>query len=349
MASGQDAGLDDLLGLVKDICTKDQVQSLLRAAKQSEGQRSSVRIAGKLDDIVSHNLRDAIQAGKIAREAVYSLVSEAEESGRQHIFYFVPKDERVKDACNDSPRVASRLFGGPNWKVERNFPNYHLKSSGFEWADFRTVPTASPDLEGWVVKAYAGVTRQKHVGTRPEPPNRIAKIFEEIPSRDVYLARWHPFGLLELRLPLEKRQRVLLASVRALWAAISAAVSSDDFEPYDLTPACRRIIDRYADHSDVYRLGDAHLLDSGGGTTKISARRGEEHLMEVEDRRKATEIFEQCRLLVVVWLLNQASHDTGDQLRTVVGGSRPNEVAMVSRTTAKAVDHVTHRLHQFTR
>lgn len=348
MASNPDASLDELLELVKEVCTKDQIQRLLRAAKKTEGDGSEVRITGSAKAVVFQHLRDAIQTGKVSREAVYALIGESEESGKQHIFYFKPKDERVIDACNDAERIASRLFG-PDWKNERSFPRYHFRASEFQWTDFRIMPTEVPGQAGWVAKAYAGIMRVKHVDTRREAPNRIVKVFEEALSREIYLVRWRASGLLELRVPLEKKHKMLLGSVHALWTAIASAVSSNDFEPFDLMMACRRIIDSYAENAEDYRLGDAHLLDSGGGTARLSPGSGEEHLMHVEARRRAIELFVQCRLLVVVWLLNDDSHDTDLELRTVVGKSRPNEVAMVSRTTAKAVDHVTRRLLQFAR
>jgi hypothetical protein len=346
MASGPDANLDELLDLVRLVCAQDQIQRLLRQAKEADGAGSAVRYGGKLDVLVYQHLRDAIQTGKVSRDAVYALVGESEESGNLHIFYFAPKDDRVRQACNDAERVASRLFG-PNWRAERGFPKYHFREGGFEWTDFRSTPTADPDRSGWVAKAYAGVMREKHVETRTEPPNRTLRVFEPVLAREIFLIRWHPWGLLELRVPLERTHKAILDSLHGLWSAAQSAISSDDFHPFDLTPACRRMIDRYEENTHDYRLGDVHLLDSAGGTTRVSPRSGEEHLMHVEDRRRAIELFDRCNMLVVVWLLSADAHGTKRELRSVVGKLRPNEVVMVSKTTAKAVDHVTHRLRQF--
>lgn len=346
MAADDGRSIDQLLDLVKRVCTKDQIQRLLREAKQIGEDGNTIRITGKIDTIVSQHLRDAVQLGRIDDEAIRRLIGESEESGRQHIFYFRPKDERVIQACNDAERVAFRLLG-PRWREDRGFPRFYLNPMGFEWTDFRSSPSDRDSHGGWTAKAYAGIFREKHVDTKEEGPNRIVKIYERVLSREIYLVRWHAWGLLELRVPLERTSKALFASVRALWTSIESAVSSDDFEPFDLTNPCRRMLARYAEHGDDYRLGDAHLLDSEGGTARLSPRAPEDHLMNVEARRRAVELFDRCRMLVVVWLLKEERHDAGGELRTVIGKLRSNEVVILSRTTAKAVDHVTRRLCRF--
>ena len=344
--------LDELLELVRLVCTQDRVKHLLRKAKEAGGDKSTVRVSGKFDALVSQHLRDAIQVGAVSRSAVYDLVGESEESGKQHIFYYKPRDEKVIAHYNDGRRIAERLFGA-SWEAERGFPHYHIRSTGLEWADFRIVPAAQAGRCDWVAKLYSGVMREKHVDTireapsRAEGPSRIIKIFEEFLSREIYLARWHHFGLLELRVPLEPSHKALWNSVLGLWNAIEPAVSSDAFEPFDLMSACRRIINQYADHAGAYRLGDTHLLDPQGGSAKISPRSGEDHLMHDDVRRRAIELFDQCRMLVVIWLLDEGSHDTKEELRSVIGKIRPNEVVIASRTTDKAVLNVTHQLCRF--
>jgi hypothetical protein len=251
----------------------------------------------------------------------------------------------VVDAANDLERVAARLFGA-NWRDSCDFPRYHSKPSAFTWTDFRSIGDADRSSNGWVAKAYVGALREKHIETRPEEPNRIAKIYEEVLCRDIFLVRWHTSGLLELRVPAGKTQKALLVSMRGLWTAIEPAIRSDDFEPLDLTPVCLRIIDQHGANSEEYRLGNAHFLDPAGGTTKVSARSSEEHLMDVETRKRAVQLFDRCRMLVVAWLLDEERYGIGGELRTVIGRLRPNEVLIVARTMPKVVDHVTHRLCQ---
>lgn len=347
-----DANMEDLLDLVRLVCTQDHIRHLLRRAKEAGGDKSPVRISGKLDELISQHLRDAIQLGAVTTASVYDMVAEAEESGKQHIFYYRPRNTRVIDACNDGRAIAGRLFG-VDWEAERGFPNYHIRSKGLEWSDFRVQAAPQPGRADWVAKLYSGVMRQKHVDTiredrdRSGGPSRIIKIYEEYLSREIYLARWHHFGLLELRVPLEPSHKALWGSVLGLWNAIDPAVSSEDFEPFDLMSACRRIINQYADHGDLYRLGDTHLIDPQGGSARISPRSGEDHLMHDDVRRRAIELFDQCRMLVVVWALDEQRHDSKDELRSVIGKIRPNEVVIGSKTTAKAVMHVTHQLRHF--
>ena len=344
MAIDQDsASLDDLLRLVKLVCTKEQVQGLLRQAKDI-GEKP-VRVSGNFDAVALH-LRDAIQTEVVTKQSVYELVGEAEENGNQHIFYFKPKSDRTLETCNDVERVAASILGA-EWQSDRRFPRYFINPSGEEWADFRTTRMDESGKSDWVAKLYSGTIRQKLIDTRKEGPNRIAKIYEETPSREVFMARWHHFGLLELRVPLEKTHKLLIGSVQRLWRVIEPAISSEDFEPFDLMGACRRIIDQDDDHKDLYRLGDAHFLDQTGGLTRITPRSGDHHLKQDRARREAVKLFEECRLLVVVWFLTDKDHGTKDELRSVIGKFRQNEVTMISKTTARAVMHVTHQLRRF--
>lgn len=341
--------LDQLLTLVKENCSKEHVQHLLRKTKKESPGKGVVRIEGSAERVVDQNLRDAIQTGALSWDDVYKLIEECEESGKQHIFYFRPKIDAEVDICRDADAFAEKLFG-VNWREDRDFPRRHFAQSYIDWADYRVISATEDGGPGWIAKLYSGVLKQIYIRTERHgegPEGRVHKVFIEKLAREVHLARWHPHGILELRVPLDATVKEVLNSVRGLWEAIAPAVSADLFEPIDLLPACRKIIDQHAANTATYRLGDAHFEDETEGSLRMSPKKPNQHLMDDDKRRQAVEILDVCRLLVVVWLLNEAAHDTKEELRTTIGKLRPNQLVLVSRTTEKALLHVIRQLRDF--
>lgn len=334
--------LDKLLALIRAKCTNNQVQKLLRAGKRESNE---VRISGAKDELIFQNLHRAILDGAITSECAYEMLCDAEESGQQHIFYFqVNKDK--SGIFNDAEAIASNLFG-PDWRAVMNFPRLHLNPVGWEWADFRIYPMPTPGKTAWVLKAYSGQIRRKLVDRRPINDNLEAEYYERQLTREVLLVRWHQDGLLELRVPREDSRKTLMRSLLGLWEAIKPSVPEEHFEPFDLTAACTWMIDHYDENSHVYALCDAHFEDDQAGSARFSPPSVEDHLMSDETRQKAIKMYKQCRMLGVVWQLDEEAHGTPAKLRSVIGKYGVNNVSIGSKTTDKAVKHVTHQLRRY--
>ena len=75
---------EDLLKLIQQHCTGEQITALLRQSKGNEGVRVS---AENKDQLVQRNLRDALDAHAINIDRVYDLLRDAEENGNHHTFY----------------------------------------------------------------------------------------------------------------------------------------------------------------------------------------------------------------------------------------------------------------------
>jgi hypothetical protein len=78
------AQYDDLLRLVTENCTIEQVKAVLRPALGNKNVKLS---ANSKEELVDKNVRAALSSHSLDVEKVYELLRESEENGPQHIFY----------------------------------------------------------------------------------------------------------------------------------------------------------------------------------------------------------------------------------------------------------------------
>ena len=152
--------------------------------------------------------------------------------------------------------------------------------------------------------------------------------------------------MLELRVPQEAKRNELLESASGLWIAIGRGLSEDDFEPFNLNPACMRLIEKHQDFGELCRLGDARVQDEQRGSAKFAPPSGRDHLMSNVTREQAIRLYRLCNELVVTWFLNREAHDTQGELRTAIGKYGANNIHVRAKTTGKAVQHVTDQLRR---
>jgi hypothetical protein len=330
--------LDKMLILVEQVCTKSAIQDLLRRAQSDD---ASVRVSGNKGEVINTHLKSAINSGAIEKSLVYNALCSAEENGNQHIFYYVPKTKGFHVKYSDATAIPLNLLGA-NWQSQYRFPRFELMPAGIVWSDFRTVKT--PDGQfNWILKLYAGNERRTFLEERAEGDNFI-RIYTKTLSREVYLVKWHHFGLLEMRVPRQSSQKAIMESLFGLWTMVEKAISSEDFETFDLTKASRELIDRHSSQNARYRLGDVYFMDDDTGSARFAPPSSEDDVMDHESREKAIKYFETCRELTVIWLPSSATDAIEDELRTVIGKVRPNGILIASQATATAVDYVTYRL-----
>lgn len=333
--------LGKLLSLVEQLCTRNVIASLLREARNAGGQ---VRVAGTKQELTFVHLRAAIETGALSLERVYDVLRSAEENGSQHIFLYRARSSHLTKKYGQADAIASRLFG-MNWEREMHFPQLHLLPRGVVWSDFRFDKPSDKLGAGWTAKLYAGIERVTLAEEREEG-DRIIRIYERTTSREVFLIRWHEAGLLELRVPRDASSKGVISSLYDLWGSVKAAVDEKDFQPVDLARASGRLLSGYSP-SVGYRLGSAHFTDRHRGSLQITPSSDSDDLLADPIRERAARVFDTCMELTVIWLPT-STNEIEDELRTVMGSVRPNDVLIPSRANAKAVDYVTDRLWQLT-
>lgn len=134
---------EELLGLVQELCTTEQVKELLRSAREraEKGHKREVRISGDdKADVIHGNLRDAINNRKVDIAAVYELLHRAEENGDQHVFYFRPRRGNA-EALREQVKIESvgRALLGADWRDQ--VPARWIAVLSIELIRVRAIPT----------------------------------------------------------------------------------------------------------------------------------------------------------------------------------------------------------------
>lgn len=332
---------DPILELVRKHCKHDRIEDFLREAKKLDPE---IKSSGSSDEIVFQHLKEAIRGGAELADAAIDMLVDSEESGQQHIFLFKPRSEDVRRAASDAESVASRLFG-PDWRAESGFPLVLARPRGERWADFRIGPTGEKG-SGWTAKLYSGKLRWESQGRTPTDAETEIEVWKQRLGRDIKLVRWHADGMLELRVPQEAKRTELLEAAGSLWTAVERALSEADFEPFNLNPACMKLIERYQDFGELCRLGDARVQDEQRGSATFAPPTGRDHLMSNVTREQAIRLYRLCNELVVTWFLSREAHGTQGELRTAIGKYGANNIHVRAKTTGKAVQHVTDQLRR---
>jgi hypothetical protein len=186
--------LNEVLSLVENLCTADQVRDLLRTRKGNENIRIS---AEDKDTLVQRNLRTAIETKAVEIEKVHDLIRDAEENGNQHIFYY-RATQKLADALT-LEHVAKQLWGASWNKTVAEFPSIRLKPDAFKFSDFRMFSTHKP--KDWILKVYGQKTIMRPTGkTNIEQDGSEWREFAPEHLRIILSARWNSPDLLEIRI-----------------------------------------------------------------------------------------------------------------------------------------------------
>jgi hypothetical protein len=339
----QSVDVDKLLKLVEQECTAEAVRDLLRKAKKADEQ---VRVSeANKSAIIQRNLREALDRRSIEYDQVYSLLCAAEENGSQHIFYYRTTTEQAETLYNEPERVATALFG-PMWRETVGVPQFHLEPIDTVWSHFRIEHREGGHMT-WTAKLYSGLERRDFIREEEKEGNLVLRVYEKRLSREVYLVRWHSWGLLELRVPRSGSRKVVLEWLGVLWSAIQAAIKPEDFEPWQLHEVCLNLIKRRVPNKGRYRLGNARMMDQQTGIAEFTPPSNEEDLCSDPARDQAVRLYHECHELGVYWLEQTNTPGPQVELRTIIGKCKPNDVLIAAKTTAEAVDYVTYRLREF--
>ncbi|MEN1705270.1 MAG: hypothetical protein AAGJ54_07105 [Planctomycetota bacterium] len=230
-----------IIGLIGDACTNNQIRYLLRNLKTDDPQ---IRVSGG-SDILLNQLKSAYHRGSLSMDDLRVLLASGEENGRQHIFFYRPKQGHASD-FRDPNEVASRLWGN-RWRSSMGFPQFHLSPTEMEWGDFRI--DFKPDLKNpeWTIKIYAGRQIEKLLDVVEKPSGNsilITKKLERKWIRLVWVIKWRPRGLLEIRVPAVQRESLSACREERdqVWEMVRKGIQRSSFNPLDLQPAMNALV-----------------------------------------------------------------------------------------------------------
>ncbi|MCC6394769.1 MAG: hypothetical protein IT167_29515 [Bryobacterales bacterium] len=322
------------------MCTAEQIQSLLRLHKGSDGVRIT---AENKEALVSRNLRDAVDAKVITEEQVNNLIRGAEENGGQHIFYFrCTKAYGAKLSLN---LVAENLWG-KNWATKMQFPRYELKENDFVWADARQwSPEKKP--RDWTLKVYGDEVHHRFLGESHEDGKKLlVRKYAVEQKRRVLLARWNDPDILELRVPSDESRRRVLGWVQKLWNMLQTGLQRSEFKEWDLTKARSKMVAEAKANSKYYTTRDTVLLDPNSNAVEFHPHSAQGDLFASDATTQAIDGLLKansgCIQTSTTWLARDGV--LSKDLRTYIGGMSTNELIVREHCEARDLDYVTDQL-----
>ena len=337
--------LEEALELEERLCTADQIQDLLRAHKGEEQVRIT---AESKEDLVRRNLRNAIEARSVALDSVFNLIREAEESGDQHVFYFRAKHKNLSEAMN-LEFFAKHLWGTGWEKQMEQFPAIRLKPNDFRYADLHRPNPKKP--KDWLLKIYGHSVITRATGkVEQRGQNTFWREFIEEPLRIVLVARWNNPDLLELRIQRNESRRRMEAWLQQIWTMLKPGMISDQFEEWDLSKVAAQLILQQDKNQKTYEFRDASVVDGKGGVhAKFQADSDTGNLWASEETKEAIKRYMEaksaCDALAITWLSNPRGLPQND-LRTMLGARRRNEMIVPGHCSPGDLDYVTDQLRQ---
>lgn len=378
---------DAFYELVAQLCTTDQIKKLLR--KHWSRSEKNVKLTNDNKwKLATENLRHAVRSGAVPADEARDLVNRVEENGRQHVFYFEPARDSVRQRLRDGQRLARDLVGD----LLPSLPRYGPKEEAFIWADFRLGEPADKPRD-WKAKVYGHEVHYHYVGREIIQGGVARRPVEAEEERVVALARWNEPDagssdpeipeLLELRVPFEISRTRIEDRVNRLARMLFPAIDFAELEPWNLSRALRRLIMEQDRHSDLYRLGAVRLVDAAGGSAELAPYTPGQSLFQLRERRQAVDLLlsgrGECRDLVVTWLSGGSGGALTRNVTTLIAARkevwpswRPEETRAASESrrlegmlepalptwhelviksdaTPEGVDHVTRQLRSFNR
>lgn len=342
---------DTFYKLLDEHCIAEQIKDLMRETKKNVAKEVAKEIVlGDNKEETIKNLRHAIAHNAISFEDAANLLREAEENGRQHIFFFKAANASVRSLLRRPDEIISRLFGDEYDYM--GFPRFERTPDQYEWADFRTQYRSKP--RDWVAKLYGHETRLSFVSEKRTVSGGIIKHWEPEVGRTVLVARWNDPDVMEIRIDNWSITRDSLKQrVRTLFEFLAPALSPDDLRPWDLQVVRQNIVKDRTSNGKLYHVGGLELLDSHSGRNTFMPRSDEETADDATERAKAIDALiggkATCRTSVVRWLSNGADGSLSEDLRTVCGSNDSHELTVSSRVSSVALDYVTDQLRSFDR
>lgn len=339
--------LDEILSLVEKLCTAEQVRDLLRTRKGDENIRIS---AEDKEQLIRRNLRTAVESKTIEIQKVFALIADSEENGNQHVYYYRAPQKLAELLTFE--HVARQIFGASWEKAVAGFPSIRLKPDGYKISDFRHFTERKP--KDWILKIYGQKTILVSTGkTNTEADGSVWRQFVPENLRIVLSARWNHPDLLEIRLQRNESRRRVEEWDKLVWSMLAAAMTREQFRPWELKAAMRNIALQAEDNTEIYDFRDVGVVDEAndilGNFQTVS---DEGILFKSQLTREAVKGFlesgGELNALAVRWLARPTS-EPREEIRTLLGSRQLHEMVVAAHCLPGDLDYVTSQLRAFSK
>jgi hypothetical protein len=334
-----------LFNLINNHCSIPQIQSVLR--KYKDINRKIIKIDGDNKESILGNLKQGYEESIIPIDDLYDLIRESEENGHQYIYYYKIKNSSHTKKYSNLKKITKDLFSSNG--ANKNFPNLLHLPQNFTWVDLRFT---NGDNNGWTGKLYDKEERWKQISQK-YLSNNLVKEYEKTIDRVVYVLKWLPSGLLELRISKTDSDsfKSRKSRLEAFWRKISPAIRKTEFEKWDLSNVRINLLEKRDNNSNIYILSGTKLKDLQKGVARFDPYLEDDDLFSAKARELAIDAYLNnngyCNSLIVSFKADNSNRALDKNLRIIIGVYQTNEVLINSKIGSKEIDYVRKRLYEF--
>ena len=249
---GTKAECEAIWKLLQEVTSLSVVADFLKSRKQHFS-------SGSWDEMLEKRIFPLIARGMLTTNDLASLLSEAEQFGRCHVFLYkttkekalqLLDDSRIKGLC-EKKKTLSLLNGSVIW----NTPITPTLSSIKTDTDAGNTSKTFRVLE----------TRSERQFLKEEIVNDIiTRSWKQANVRAVNSLRLHPSGLLEIRIQSHHSSTKYEADITRIWKVIGDFLPVTEFSPFSLSKAKSKLWAARGDLTKKIRFKDSLLMNAVG-------------------------------------------------------------------------------------
>jgi len=235
-ANADDGDAREIYKLLEEFCSASHLKNLVKAYRPSQKE---FPISVPSEELL-RSIAKLHGAFHIPTKALEDILERAEENGRQHIFLYTPATKAAKDRLNKFENVQKVLLNGQT-RSEAELPKFQIHPKGVAVADLRQEHREGTKYHFWVYKLYGGSERWIQTSTKITDEEKIVH-YKLKYRREVFVVKWHSFGLLEIRVPTGNSYAQLAEYRDALLRDVTKITSLKEDESESASDALTRAI-----------------------------------------------------------------------------------------------------------
>lgn len=324
------AELTTILTLLRQITSLDNVKSFFK-------ERGLTHSAGSWDKFIDDRVHPAIEEGKLKSSELLTLLSELEESGKQHVFLYRISNDKAAELMDDkvlqlkaAAADAADLIDNP--KVLDTPDTAALTSIRYE---------VDGNVKALIVKGVETRFSRKLIDDEVVGNMQTMK-FEIVRERAVNVLKVFEDGRVEVRLGSKSNASHYLRELQRFWYQVRHFLQESDVTQVSLTKLKNTVWSERKELEKVMRFSSHTLRNDNGVTLKAATGSESDNLITDEGATESLDGFIKkdgyCDSSNF-WMLKQENGIPSKDIHVLLSGAA-NEFAITQHCKKADYDYV---------